>query len=249
MQTNEPTITRDTQIQRYSTPGRIFIADDGLIQFRIFGEPMPMPKKEFGEYEVFDPKLGRKVKRTAMMTRDHREHKSTDNPKDITKYDFGHKKRWADWVIYCIDWLMIDNGLKPFAKNHPLAWSSAFYLSRSAGNKLPYPSQPPDHDNFDYFLRNALKRTPTKLKKKHGTKVRVEGKYPNGVLFYEDDEIVYHLEPHGKFWATEEEPPGVLIQCMDALLLHERIQRQAYPSKIRMNLFAPEQRPEVREGL
>lgn len=240
-------ITRETQVHQYDKPGKTFIADDGLIQFRIFGEPMPMPKKEFGEFEYFDRATGQKRKGRSMMTRDHREHRV--DAKTVIKYDYGHKQRWADWVIHCVAWGMIDNEIKPFEKNQPLAWSSLFYFTRAEGNKSLLPAQPPDHDNFDYFIRNALKRTPAKLKRSRGQKVRVEGKYPNGILFYEDDQICYHLEPHGKAWATEDEPSGVLIQVMDAYKLRERIERQVYPQRIRLNLFQPEKQPEIREGL
>lgn len=177
------------------------MSQDGLIQIRVFGDPQPFPKKDIGilKRPGMEPRL-------VPVDKDYRT--QTDPlTRKVKKYDKGYKRAWMAHVAETVDKYMFDNNLKPFPKNHPVAMGLLFYLPKSKSCKLEFPSQAPDLDNLDYAVWNALKRTP----KKKGR----DGKYPNGILFYDDDQIITRLAPSGKNWASENDPPGVLISVLD----------------------------------
>lgn len=168
-----------------------------LIQIRVFGDPQPFPKKDIG---ILD-RPGMKP-RLVPVDKDYRTHKDPLTGK-IKKFDKGYKRKWMRDIQDTVDKYMFDNNLKPFPKNHPVAMGLLFYLPKSKSCKLEFPSQAPDLDNLDYAVWNALKRTP----KKKGR----EGKYPEGILFYDDDQIIRRMPLDGKLWANETELPGVLL--------------------------------------
>jgi hypothetical protein len=68
-----------------------------------------------------------------------------------------------------------------------------------------------------YAIRNALKRTKVKKGK--------PGPYPDGVLFWDDDQVVWRAGSEGMVWATEQHPPGVLITVQSALELKDKIEK------------------------
>jgi hypothetical protein len=123
------------------------------------------------------------------------------------KWDVGYKRRWMALVRTTALAVMGARGLQPFPKNRALAVGCLFFMPKSASCKLPYPSQAPDQDNLIYAVRNALKRTPDR----HGQ----QGAYPNGICFWDDDQVIWTAQPDGEIWATRDEPPGVLITMFD----------------------------------
>jgi len=133
----------------------------------------------------------------------------------VEKYDKGYKKRWVRFVQAGVLEFMRSRGLRPFPKNHPIAMGVLVFMPKAKSNKLLMPSISPDLDNMKYPIPNALKRTT----KKKGR----PGPYPDGILFYEDDQIVWTLQPDGMLWATESCPPGVLITVQSALLMKDKI--------------------------
>lgn len=164
------------------------------IIIRVFGEPRPFPKKETGKHGIpFD--------------QDYRTKKCPVTGK-LIKYDKGYKRRWMTLVTNTVLNHMAKHRLRPFPKNHPVAMSCLFFITKAPSCKLELPSQAPDFDNFAYAIWNAIKRSPSK---KIG-RIRVPGRYPNGVLVYEDDQIIWTLEGNGVLWATEGHPPGVIIR-------------------------------------
>lgn len=182
---------------------------DVPIQIRVYGEPQPFPKTHTAEIE----RPGQKSLLVPVAT-DYRVRKNpfTGKPE---KYDRGYKRRWMKLVTETVDRFMFDQNIQPFPKNHPVAMSCLFFLTKAPSCKLLYPSQIPDEDNLVYAVRNALKRTQSKKGR--------PGRYPKGVLYYEDDQIIWRVGPEGKLWATEKEPPGVLITVQDALQLRHEI--------------------------
>lgn len=182
---------------------------DVPLQIRVYGEPQPFPKKEVGLLRRRDGSV-----QLMPVDRDYRVRKNpvTGKPE---KYDRGHKRLWMQFVGDVVAGSIRTRGLTPFPKNHPVAMGCLFFLSKSPSCKLLFPSQDPDYDNLEYAIFNALKRTPSKK----GT----PGEYPNGTLFYEDNQIIWRVGPEGKLWATENEPPGVLITVQDAMHLQDEI--------------------------
>lgn len=179
------------------------------IQIRVFGQAQPFPKTHTA-----------KIKRPGMdpilrpVDTDYRTRTNPHTGK-VEKYDRGYKRKWMTLVTKTVDEYMFEHDLTPFPKNHPIAMGCLFFLTKAPRCKLIYPSQVPDEDNFLYAVRNALKRTPEKKGK--------PGRYPQGVLFYDDDQIVWHVGPEGKVWATNNNPPGVLITVQDALQIRAEI--------------------------
>ena len=189
---------------------QIWLRDEPL-QIRVYGEPQPFPKKEAvasGDYK--------RTGRIIFAAKDYRVRKNpvTGKPE---KYDRGYKRRWMDQVARSVAGVLWDHNLTPFPKNHPVAMGCLFFLSKVPSCKLLLPSQDPDYDNLEYAVWNALKRTPAKKGK--------PGKHPNGILFYEDNQVVWRLQPSGKLWATQDIFPGVLITVQDAMYLQDEIER------------------------
>lgn len=173
------------------------------IQIFVPGEPQPFPKTHTAIIE----RPGQKPRLVPVAT----DYRTRTNPytHKVEKYDRGYKAAWMKTVTQVVNRYMVDRDLNPFPKNHPVAMGCLFFLTKSPSCKLEFPSQDPDEDNLLYAIRNALKRTQ---KKKGG-----HGKYPDGVLFYEDNQIVWILEPQGKIWATSAHPPGLIITVQNAL--------------------------------
>lgn len=184
---------------------------DRPLQIRVYGEPQPFPKKDVGRILCKD---GRE--RLLPVDKDYRTRTNPYTHK-TEKYDRGYKRRWMDQVARSVAGTLWDNQLIPFPKNHPIAMGCLFFLSKAPACKLLFPSQDPDYDNLEYAIFNALKRTPAKKGK--------PGKHPNGILFYEDNQVVWRLNPSGKFWATQDIVPGVLITVQDAMSLQDDIEQ------------------------
>lgn len=179
------------------------------LQIRVYGEPQPFPKTHTAAIE----RPGQMARLVPVAT-DYRTRTNPHTGKK-EKYDRGYKRRWMKLVTETVDRYMFDHNFEPFPMNHPIAMSCLFFLTKAPRCKLLYPSQTPDEDNLIYAVRNALKRTPAKKGK--------PGRYPNGVLFYDDDQIIWRVGAEGKVWATEDNSPGVLITVQDALQLRSEI--------------------------
>lgn len=175
-------------------------------EFRIEGEPRPWPKDNA---RIVFPRGGGKPFLQSYL-RDYRTRKNPTTG-DIEAYDHGYMMKWYELVRSTVLTEMKLRDFEPFPKKHPLGLGCLFFITRSKSCKLFLPSQVPDEDNLDYGIRNILKRTPAKTK--HGA--RIEGPYPDGVLFYDDDQIVWREWPAGMLWATPEQPPGVIITVQD----------------------------------
>ena len=179
----------------------------GIHQVRIFGTPQPVAKDEM---VVCKSRDGRYT--LHLIKRDYRVRTCKITGQKL-KYDRGHKQAWMNLIRLDV-WRYLENlKLRPFPKNHPVAWGTIFFLPKAKSNKLIVPSQPPDDDNFDYAVRNALKRTPAKRGR--------PGPYPDGTLYYEDDQITWRPWPGGLIWATDEHPPGLLITFGNLDDIHE----------------------------
>ena len=184
---------------------------DEPIQIRDYGEPQPFPKTHTAVIE----RPGQQSRLVPVAT----DYRTRTNPytHQTEKYDRGYKRAWMKLVTQTVHRYLVDRDLEPFPKNHPIAMGCLFFLTKSPSCKLLYPSQPPDEDNLIYAVRNALKRTPEKKGR--------PGRYPHGVLFDDDDQIMWHIGPEGMVWATEKYPPGVLITVQDALHLGDEIEQ------------------------
>jgi hypothetical protein len=180
------------------------------ICFRVDGEPLPMPKKEIGRGKDGTPMLiGRDVKR--------RRDPVTGKQVVVSR---GDKRRWVELVrATALQW-MTAHGRKPFPKNHPVAMGCLFFLTKAKSNHLEYPSQDPDLDNLEYAVWNALKRTPAKRRDGGGM---TPGRFPDGICFYDDCQIVWRLNPAGVLWADADNPPGVIISIADANTMTQEI--------------------------
>jgi len=180
------------------------IAKDGILKIRVYGEPQPVPKTHTAIV-----KRGGKTLLMPVST----DYRTRTNPitGQVEKYAHGYKKKWQVHVQKTVLAYMARSALDPFPKNHPILLGLLFFLTRPPSNKRPFPSQAPDYDNYAYAIWNCLKRTPAKTK----NNVRVEGRFSDGVLFYDDDQIIGSLVPSFKLWATEADPPGVLISVCD----------------------------------
>ena len=176
-----------------------FVAPEDLIRFRVFGEPQPAPKKDSAVIE----RAGRKA-RLIPVSHDYRT--KTVNGKTV-KHDHGYKRAWYELVQRWAFGFMVGTGMPPFPKGVPLACGALVFVTRPKGNKTGYPAQAPDQDNFSYYIRNALKRTPAK--KRYG--LMVPGPYPEGICYWDDDQIISTAYPDKKLWADERHPPGALV--------------------------------------
>jgi len=198
----------------------------GLWVIRVFGEPQPEPKKQVGINAADLKKLKSlrggiiNIPRLIPIDIDYRTRKNKITGK-TEKYDKGYKKKWFLHVRNTVLCYMVRHGLKPYTKNHPLCTGYLFFRTKPKSCKLPYPSQRPDFDNYEYYVTNALKRT--REKKIRG--IMTPGEYPDGVAFWDDDEPVWNL-PAGVMWATEENPPGVIILIQDAMKVRNEIDDQ-----------------------
>lgn len=229
-------ITRDTQVHVYTEPGKFCRGLNGELCFRIYGEPMPAAKKE-----VAAIKRGNNVQ-LVPIDRDYRVATDPKTGKPF-KWDIGYMRRWTDHCRRCVLELMQQYGLQRFAQGEPLAVGMLFYRSQADSNDSWMPAQKPDYSNFYYAVENALKMTPgTHKKYDNGQKYFLPGPFPEGVLYYDDDQVCWQLEPAGKVWATADEPPGVLISVMHCKLLSERVRRLAYPRANQTDLFTTARR-------
>lgn len=194
---------------------RSSLGKDALMRIRVVGEPCPFPNKIM----VTRDKKGRTLKFPRMVDNDFRTRKNkiTGEPE---KWDKGYKRKWMDHVAASVEKFFFDNNLEPFPKNHPVAFGYFFFITKSKSCNLEFPSQDPDYDNLEYAINNALKTT-AKTKKK----VRILGKHPEGVLFFDDNQPVWRIEPDGMVWANEFNPPGVLISCQSAYEYRDQINK------------------------
>lgn len=183
------------------------------IRIRVYGAPQVFPKKTVsargGKVLVVDTD---KRSRTHPIT------------KETTYYDHGYKRRWMDHVRKTVLAFMARTSMDQFPANHPIAMGCIFYIEKAKACKLWIPSQIPDMDNLTYAIWNALGNTRTN---------KTLGKYPEGVLYYDDSQIVWRL-PEGEVWATEQEPPGVLISVCDALDIREEIETLSNTGELRL---------------
>ena len=190
------------------------------------GEPQPAPKKEV-------MKFGNRMVPTDRDYRTKQDPSGAIDPKTgkvrIIKYDRGYKGRWIKHVTSTVQLYMMRNRIDPFPQSHPVAFGALFFLPKSESNQKLFPTQPPDLDNLGYAIWNALKRTQAK---KRG----MESTNPTGVLYYEDDQPVWRLLPDGKLWASEANPPGVLISFCDAFLMRDEIMHWQDPIETRMEI-------------
>lgn len=184
---------------------------DTPVSFRIFGEPQEEPKK------IPTPiKLTSGQVRINMVPRDWKT-KTIINPatgkKKTEKYDIGYKGRWFKLVQETVYQELKKMGLKPFPANYPIALGIVIWRTQSKSNDFELPSVTPDDDNYFYYIHNALKKTDDDFYP-----------YKDGVLYYDDNCICYHPFKEGKFWATEQEPPGAMITVQDAYYLLDEIE-------------------------
>ncbi len=200
---------------------RSSLATDGLMRIRVVGEPCPFPNKIM----VTRDKKGRTLKFPRMVDNDYRT-RTNKITGDTEKWDKGYKRKWMDHVALSVDSFLFYNNLEPFPRNHPVAFGYFFFITKSKSCKLEFPSQDPDYDNLEYAINNALKTT---AKTKKG--VKMPGKYPDGALFYDDNQPVWRIEPDGMVWATEQDPPGVLISCQSAYDYREQINKWVTPKQ------------------
>lgn len=192
-----------------------------ITRIRVYGTPEPFPKKEL---VVFNG-----VPR--MIDRDYRTRKDPlgrIDPKTgkvkIEKYDRGYKRRWMDHIVQTTLAFMAKSAMDQFTEDYSLALGCIFYIKKAKSCKLWIPRQKPDLDNFVYAIWNALGNTRTKKKL---------GKYPEGVLYYDDSQIVWRLA-EGEVWATEQERPGVLISVCDALDIRDEIETLSNTGELRL---------------
>lgn len=218
-------ITRDTQIHTYSAPGKYWVAD-GIQFFRVFGEPMQEAKKD-----VAMIKMGGKM-RLVPVDKDYRVVSDPDNPDKPFKYDIGFMHRWKVHVTMTVIELMRIHGVPRFSKNHPIAMGLLFYRTKPKSNDLWLPAVTPDEDNYAYAVKNALKMTPGRML----GDTRIPGPYPDGVLYFDDNQICWHTPWDGKVWADESEPPGVLISVQDCRDIKNQIWEKAYPNRLTLTL-------------
>lgn len=177
----------------------LFIPQRGW-SIRVYGEPQVWPKKDIAY-------VGKgKNKRPRLIEQDYRTRKNPiTGEKEI--YDRGYKRRWFDHVRLEVLRFMARHKLKPYPKGFALAWSTIFFVTKPESSTADFPNTG-DEDNYDYGIRNALKRTP---RKRVGSKL-VDGAYPQGVLFYDDDQPKWRRGEGGLLWADENHPPGVIIR-------------------------------------
>ncbi len=190
-------------------------------KIRVYGTPEPFPKKEMAVIHG----------KPRMIARDYRTRKDPlgrIDPKTgkarIQKYDRGYKRRWMDHIVKTVLAYMARTSMDQFTKEYSLAMGCIFYIKKAKSCKLIFPRQKPDLDNYIYAIWNALGNTRNKTG---------PGKYPEGVLYYDDSQIVWKL-PEGEVWATEQEPPGVLISVCDALDIRDEIETLSNTGELRL---------------
>lgn len=180
----------------------------GDMMIRVFGEPRPWPKKLTGFRKMGDRTV------PVPYTDDFRT-RMVINPATGTKkkqrYDIGYKMRWFNHVRDCVRVWMEQNDRQPFDPHHPIALGCLFFVQKPKSSRLVYPTSTPDKDNLRYGIPNVLKRTPDI---KAG---KIPGPYPDGVAFYDDSQDIWTANPDGVLWATQSNPPGVLITIIDLL--------------------------------
>ena len=180
------------------------------------GDPQPFPKKEVApsiiRYPLNDPSKWKAIGRP--IDRDYRTRKNPLTGK-IEKFDRGFKRAWMNHVADVVHVFMEKNHWGPFPAGHPVAMGCLFFMPKADGNKTLLPAQVPDEDNLLYAIRNALKSTRPRGRGSDGL-----GPYPEGVLYFDDDQVVAQVGPCGKRWATDEYPPGVLISFADFYSCH-----------------------------
>ena len=195
---------------------------DSPVMFRVLGEPRPAPKMDIVPIQRWVNRGGnrKKVSMSTNMPHDYRERTvyhpisgkpmKNGNGKTIKeKYDEGYHARWFRIVQDAVSSQMARLGLDPFPPNHPIALGVMVWRTKPDGNHNLLPSVTPDDDNFRYYIHNALKKT-NKDSDFHR---------PDGILYHDDNCTVFRPFPEGKFWATEQEPPGCLITVQDAMYL------------------------------
>ncbi len=189
---------------------------NGPFTIRVYGDPQPFPKKEMIKLPG-----GRWIPGDC-------DYRTRKNPvsNQTEKYDKGYKRRWMSHVGGEVLSWMNSHAYDPFPQNHPVAMGLCFYLPKAQSNKLEFPSQAPDEDNYLYAVRNALKRTPAKKGR--------EGKFPDGILYYDDDQVVWQLQPAGTVWATEQEAPGLLITFQCAVEIGDTIRKLTNTEELRL---------------
>lgn len=182
-------------------------------KIRVYGPPQVFPKKT----------INAKGRIPILVDTDRR---SRTNPytKEIEYFDRGYKRRWMDHVRNTVLAFMARTSMDQFPAKHAIAMGCIFYVPKAATNKLWIPAQAPDLDNYAYAIWNALGNTKTN---------KTQGKYPEGVLYYDDSQIVWRL-PEGMVWATEQEPPGVLISVCDALDIRDEIESLSNTGELRL---------------
>ncbi len=194
------------------------------MQIRIVGDPQPMAKKQVGRRRLKDGSF----QVTVPFDQDYRTRKNPITGK-VERFNQGYKKRWVRIVQANVLEFMRAHRLKPFPKAHPIALGVLLFMPQAKSNKSLLPAITPDFDNMKYPIWNGLKRTPDKKGR--------PGPYPDGILFYDDDQIVWTLQPDGMLWAMESCPPGVLITIQSALLMKEEILQHSNQG-IEYGLFA-----------
>lgn len=183
------------------------------IRIRVYGVPCPFPKKIMG---VVNGK-------PRMVDRDYRTRKNPITG-ETEKYDRGYMRRWMDHIVRTTLIYMKKNNVPRYPAKTALALGCIFYIKKAPSNKQWIPVQKPDMDNFVYAVWNALGNTRTRTR---------PGKYPDGVLYYDDSQIKWRL-PEGEVWATKKEPPGVLISVCDALEIREEIESLSNTGELRL---------------
>ena len=178
-------------------------ATDGLIQIWVPGNPRVYPTLE--ATPLFrNPRCpvckSLKYQGVRQVPRDWTYYKDPITGKRKKK-NKGLRAAWANEIKSKVGWFMDDNKIQMFPKNHPIGLGALFYIPRPKSNKLPFPSLDPDMDNFVYAVWNAL----------------------SGILYHDDNQIITRIMPEALLWATEENPPGVLIsvQCVNRRLGRE----------------------------
>ncbi len=180
----------------------------GDMVIRVYGTARPWPKVQTGYKE-------RKGKIVPIpLKKDFRTRTVTDpwtGEKSTQRHDRGYKMRWFEHVRENVLIWMREHERQPFERNHPVAIGCLFFVQKPKSSQLPYPTCTPDLDNYRYGIPNMLKRTPDI---KRGV---VPGPYPEGVAFYDDDQVIWAASPDGMLWASQANPPGVLITIIDLI--------------------------------
>ena len=215
-------VRRSDQVHVYTAPGRYWQDERGIKFFRVFGEPQPMPKKEIAIVN----------KRLMPIDRDYRTVTVPGRPKPF-KWDIGYMKRWQEHVRRTVLDLMDFYHVLRYPPNFPISMGMLFYLTKPASSKHWLPSVKPDEDNLGYAVTNILKMTPGVTRQyENGQKYTLPGPFPDGILYFDDNQVCWHTEYHGKVWATADEPAGVLITVQDCQVIRDRIFNLTDPKRL-----------------